>query len=70
MAFFTAKDLKIAMTSSNEVFFPKTEDYSNWKSDVNNYTYQKRDFVAKPEPPKVVTQKEIKKNETLYNPIT
>ena len=58
------------MTSSNEVFFPRGEDYTNWKSDVSNYTYQKRDFVVKPEPTKVVTQKEIKANETQYNPIT
>jgi hypothetical protein len=37
MAFFTAKDQKIAMTSSNEVFFPKSEDYSGWKEDVQTY---------------------------------
>ena len=58
------------MTSSNEVFFPKGEDYSTWKSDVNKYTYQKRDFVGKPQPTNFVTQKEIKMNESLYNPIT
>lgn len=58
------------MTSSNEVFFPKAEDYTNWKADVTTYADKKKEFQGKPEPTRFVTQKQIKSNETEYNPIT
>lgn len=44
MAFFSAQDQKIAQTASNEVFFPKDNDYHNWKSDVKNYIDTKTNF--------------------------
>ena len=58
------------MTSSNEVFFPRVEDYTNWRSEVTTYAQQKKEFQGKAEPTKVVTEKEIKASETIYNPIT
>lgn len=62
--------LKEAMTSSNEVFFPRENDYSSWKVELDTYQKTKKDFQGKAEPPKYVTEKGYKKVETQYNPIT
>lgn len=37
-------DQKIAQTASNEVFFPRQEEYSNWKNEINTYVTQKTEF--------------------------
>lgn len=58
------------MTSSNEVFFPRNDDYSTWKQDMDQYQRTRKEFQGKPEPPKFVTEREYKKVETQYNPIT
>ena len=33
----TAAEQKLAQTSSNEVFFPKGNEYNSWKDDVSKY---------------------------------
>ena len=58
------------MTSSNEVFFPRGEDYNNWKQEVNTYSQVKKEFQGKPDPTDRVLVNKIKATETLYNPIT
>lgn len=67
---FSAQDQKIAQTASNEVFFPRNDDYSNWKSDVHNYIETKTNFQGEAPKYKKVTNKEYKARETKYNPIT
>lgn len=41
MALFSAHDQKMAQTSSNEVFFPKENDYHQWKDSVTDYKIKK-----------------------------
>ena len=41
-------DFKLAGTASNEVFFPRQDDYNDWKKGVNTYVHEKNNFeVAK-----------------------
>lgn len=70
MTMFKARDLKLAMTASNEVFFPKGEDYNNWKQDVNSYIQTKKEFQGVAEPYVKNDHVKIKKIESFYNPIT
>jgi len=58
------------MTASNEVFFPLQSDYDTWKKDVNDYATTKKKFQGMPERQTYLTEKEYKRVETLYNPIT
>ena len=70
MALFNAQDQKIAQTASNEVFFPKDNDYNSWKQDVSSYIQTKTNFQGKADPYVKVTNAFIKAQETKYNPIT
>lgn len=58
------------MTASNEVFFPKSDDYNSWKNELGTYQKTKKEFQGKPDPPHYVTEKAYKLVETQYNPIT
>ena len=70
MAFFSAQDQKIAQTASNEVFFPRDQEYNQWKNQVSNYLETKNNFQGKADPYIKVTNAAIKAQETRYNPIT
>jgi len=60
MAFFSAQDQKIAQTASNEVFFPREDDYGAWKNEVKNYIDSKTNFQGKADPYVKVTNQFIK----------
>lgn len=60
MAFFSAQDQKIAQTASNEVFFPREDDYGAWKNEVKNYIDSKTNFQGKVDPYVKVTNQFIK----------
>ena len=57
------------MTASNEVFFPRNNDYDNWKSDVADYQMKRTNFQGVPEKVNHVKEHTMKKIETEYNPI-
>lgn len=57
-------------TYSNEVFFPRENDYHSWKRDISDYAKTKKEFQGKPEAPSYFKEKEYKQIETQYNPIT
>lgn len=67
---FSGANLKLMNTASNEVFFPKDNDYQNWCKDVGNYIQTKTEFQGKAEPYVKVDYKSVKARETRYNPIT
>jgi hypothetical protein len=52
------------------VFFPRDNDYNEWKNSISNYAKEKKEFQGKAEAYKKVTFKEMKLNETKYNPVT
>jgi hypothetical protein len=60
----------LAGTASNEVFFPRQNDYNDWKSGVSTYVKEKTEFQGKPIYHQQVTNKTMKARETTYNPIT
>jgi hypothetical protein len=60
MAMFNAVDQKIAQTASNEVFFPRDDDYHKWKADISNYIQTKTNFQGKADPYVKVTNQFIK----------
>ena len=60
----------MAGTASNEVFFPRQNDYNDWKNGVSTYVQEKTNFQGVPNPHKQVTNKTMKTMETSYNPIT
>ena len=66
----SAAEQKQAQTSSNEVFFPRDNEYTTWRSDVSKYINQKTEFQGVPPPYVKVTNKAVKAQETRYNPIT
>ena len=57
-------------TKSNEVFFPKEQEYSSWRADVSKYINEKTEFQGVPPPYVKITNKAVKAQETRYNPIT
>lgn len=67
---FSGANLKMMQTASNEVFFPKDNDYQAWRNDMGNYTQTKSEFQGKAEPYVKVDYKSVKARETRYNPIT
>lgn len=67
---FSSQEQKIMQTSSNEVFFPRGDDYDAWRREVGDYITKKTEFQGKADPYMKVSNKMVKEMETRYNPIT
>lgn len=65
-----AREQKLAQTSSNQVFLAGTEEYGQWKTELNKYISSKKEFQGQADPYVKITNKAIKAQETRYNPIT
>ena len=64
------ENMKLMQTASNEVFFPRDQDYNTWCKDVTDYIVKKTEFQGKADPYKKVDHKSIQERQTRYNPIT
>ena len=64
--------MKLMQTASNEVFFPRDNDYNSWKAEVSDYIVKKKEFqgTAQLEPYVKVDHKSVQERQTRYNPIT